>query len=118
MPIIPNSKELPALNDASLSKKLKNTETSRLSVVLFTSEWCGPCRSQKVVMESLRDTFDDSCSFFLVDCDKSPLSVDAYFIRSVPTTCFIVEGKVVAEIVGAVPREVIAGELKKHLIFQ
>lgn len=99
-----------SLNDESI---LKLVESPGLSVVLFSSDWCGPCKSQKATIESLIGT-NPLCKFGLVDCDANPDSTDKFFIRSIPTTVFFMDGKVVGEVVGSVPRNVIADEIMKH----
>jgi thioredoxin 1 len=103
---------IPSYNDITLPTQL--SAASGLSVVLFTSDWCGPCKTQKAVIEQLMGKFE-SCNFCSLDTDNNHESVDKYNIRSIPTTAFFQNGKIVGEIVGAVPRSVIAHELTKYL---
>lgn len=83
-------------------------------MVLFTSDWCGPCKNQKAVLEHLMGSFQ-STKFGTVDTDLHFEAVEKFNIRSIPTTAFFRDGKMVAHVVGAMPKHVLVDEMVKHL---
>lgn len=110
-PITIHPSGLPSLNDESLQLHL---DSPTLSVVLFTSDWCGPCKNQKAVLEQLMGSFE-STNFGSVDTDLHFEAVERFNIRSIPTTAFFRDGKMVAHVVGAMPKHVLVDEIIKHM---
>ena len=104
---------LPSLSDADFSTSSHGLKG--LSVVLFTSEWCGPCKTQRAVIEQLMGAFqlEKDCFFGAVDTDSNPVCVEKFNIRSIPSTAFLMNGELVGEIVGAVPKAVVVNEITR-----
>ena len=73
-----------------------NTEVlaAKKAVVDFWAEWCGPCRRFAPVFEQLSLEFPD-VQFFKCNTDENPEIGQEFFIYSIPTTLFIIDGKVV-----------------------
>jgi thioredoxin 1 len=82
-----------------------------LLMVDFWAEWCAPCRAIAPTLEELATDSQGTVSLAKVNVDDSPALAARYGIRSIPTILFMKEGKVVDQVIGAVPKS----QLKKKL---
>lgn len=80
-------------------------------VVDFWAIWCGPCRMIAPVVEELAEQYDGKVKFAKVDVDDQQKYAGQFGIRSIPTLLIFKDGKVVDQIIGAVPK----GELDKKV---
>jgi thioredoxin 1 len=76
-----------------------------LLMVDFWAEWCGPCRAVAPVLEALARESSGTVTLGKVNVDENPGLAARYGIRSIPTVLFVREGKVVGDVVGAMPRD-------------
>jgi len=91
-----------------------DTEIGKHKEVLmvdFWAEWCAPCRAIAPALEELASESKGAVSLAKVNVDDSPQLAARYGIRSIPTILFMKEGKVVDQVIGAVPKS----QLKKKL---
>jgi thioredoxin 1 len=75
-----------------------------LLMVDFWAEWCGPCRAIAPVLDDLVRESSGRVSLAKVNVDENPGLAARYGIRSIPTILLVKQGKVVDQIIGAVPR--------------
>ncbi len=73
-------------------------------MVDFWASWCGPCRAIAPVLEELAKTSNGTVTLAKVNVDEQPALAARYGIRSIPTVLFVKDGKVVDQVIGAVPR--------------
>ena len=85
-------------------------------LVDFWAEWCGPCRMIAPVVEELAESYDGQMKFAKVDVDENQTYASQFGIRSIPTLLIFKEGKVVDQIIGAVPKGVLEGKVKEQLV--
>ena len=79
-------------------------------VIRFTAPWCGPCRAYAPTFESVSKEVSD-WEFETIDIDKNPSAAQEYVIRGIPTTAFLVDGKLVGKVSGVLKPQ----ELKERL---
>ncbi len=77
----------------------------------FWADWCGPCRMLAPVVEDLAREYDGTLKFAKVDVDENPDLAARYNIMSIPTLGLFKNGKLVARIVGYMPK----AELKRQV---
>jgi len=84
-------------------------------LVDFWAEWCGPCRMVAPVVEELAKQYQGKVKVAKVDVDQNQRIATQYSIRSIPSLYVFKGGKVVDQIVGAVPKHQIVSVLEGAL---
>ena len=80
-------------------------------LVDFWATWCGPCRAIAPLIEELAGDFQGRAKVGKLDIDNNTNVPMQYNVRSIPTLLFFKNGKVVDQVVGVVPKKVIADKL-------
>lgn len=88
------------INDSNFNTVIQRT---RISIVEFGAEWCGPCKRQLPVLKSLAEEFPE-ITVAKIDVDTNPIAKDEYSISGVPTIVAFFDGVEYARVVGATPR--------------
>ncbi|MGB2868011.1 MAG: thioredoxin [Bacteroidota bacterium] len=84
-------------------------------LVDFWAEWCGPCKMIGPVVEELANEYDGRLKVGKVDVDANQQISMQLGIRSIPTLLIFKGGRVVEQIVGAVPKRTLVEKVTKHL---
>ena len=87
---------------------------SGLAVVDFWATWCGPCRMIAPVLEQLAAENAGTLKVGKLDVDVNIKTSARFNVRSIPMLLFFKDGKVVDQIVGAVPKANIEATIKQH----
>jgi thioredoxin 1 len=82
-------------------------------LVDFWAEWCGPCRMVAPIIEELAEAYKDKVKVAKLNVDENKNIPTKYGIRSIPTLLLFLNGEVVDQIIGAVPKNNIESILKK-----
>jgi len=101
-----------AVTDQNFAQEIEQHDG--LAVVDFWATWCGPCRMIAPILDQLADEYDGKVKVAKVDVDSNIQTATRFNVRSIPMLLFFKNGKVVDQIVGAVPRAVIEGKLQQH----
>jgi thioredoxin 1 len=101
------------ITDANFTDEV---EKSDLPVLLdFWAVWCGPCKMIAPIVEELAGEYSGKIKIGKLDVDNNPGVATKFGIRSIPTLLIFKEGKLVDQIVGAVPKGHIVEKLKAQL---
>jgi len=84
-------------------------------VVDFWAPWCGPCKTVAPHLDAIATDYDGRVKVVKVNIDDEREVAEKYDIRSIPTLLFFKDGKVVDQVVGAVPKSNIAAKLETIL---
>lgn len=90
-------------------------EGTKLALVAFSAGWCGSCHIMAPVIEDLASELKRQVKVGKLDIDHNPRIAAQYGIRSTPTLLFFKDGLVVDQVVGAVPKRVLAEKLQDLL---
>ena len=96
------SKNTLELTDANFAETVKNSDVPVL--VDFWAPWCGPCRIVGPIVEELAESYDGRLSVGKLNTDDKPTVASEFNIRSIPTLLFFKDGRVVDQLIGAVPK--------------
>ncbi len=84
-------------------------------LVDFNAAWCGPCRSMNPIVEELAREYEGRVKFVQVDIDDNPESVKKFGIRSIPNIKLFWQGRIIDEVIGAVPKHELARRINDVL---
>jgi thioredoxin 1 len=101
-----------AVTDANFEEEVEKHDG--LTVVDFWATWCGPCRMIAPILEQLSTEYEGKVKVTKLDVDANIKTGSRFNVRSIPTLLFFKEGKVVDQIIGAVPKTHIESKLQQH----
>jgi thioredoxin 1 len=82
-------------------------------LVDFWATWCPPCRAIAPVIEELARQYQGKIKFAAIDVEQHQRTPEQYRVRSIPTLLVFKAGKVVEQIIGAVPRAKLEAALRR-----
>ena len=101
-----------AVTDANFEDEVEKAEG--LTIVDFWATWCGPCRMVAPILDQLATDYQGKVKITKLDVDANIKTGSRFNVRSIPTLLFFKDGKVVDQIIGAVPRTQIEAKLQQH----
>ena len=69
-------------------------------LVDFWAPWCGPCRTQGPIVETVAARVGNAARVVKVNVDHAPQTAQQYGVRSIPTLILLKNGKPVKQFVG------------------
>ena len=102
-----------AVTDSNFESEVE--KASGLTIVDFWATWCGPCRMIAPILDQLAADYNGQVKMTKLDVDANIKTATRFNVRSIPMLLFFKGGKVVDQIVGAVPRQTIEAKLKQHV---
>jgi thioredoxin 1 len=101
------------VTDATFAAEVLQSDKPVL--VDFWAEWCGPCRMIAPVVEEMAGEYEGKAKIVKLDVDANPQVSMQFGIRSIPTLLIFKNGKIVDQIVGAVPKPMLKKQLDAQL---
>ena len=80
-------------------------EQTKLVLVDFWAEWCGPCKQIAPTLEELAEKYPENLSVCKVDVDANRELALQYNVRSIPSLMIFKNGEMVDSLIGAVSLE-------------
>ena len=90
------------LTDANFTTEV--LQSDKLTLVDFWATWCAPCRAIAPHVEAIAQAYTGKLQVGKMDIDSSPSTPTKYEVRSIPTLLLFHRGKVVGQMIGAVPK--------------
>jgi thioredoxin 1 len=101
------------LSDDSFESEVLKSSTPVL--VDFWASWCAPCKAISPVVDGLADDYDGQVKVGKLNVDENPATPGQFGVRGIPTLILFKDGKVVDQVVGAVPKNQLESLIKKAL---
>jgi thioredoxin 1 len=101
-----------AVTDASFATEIEAHDG--LAMVDFWATWCAPCRMIAPIVEQLAVDHADKVKVAKLDVDSNQMTAMKFNVRSIPTILFFKNGKLVDQVVGAVPRPALEAKIEQH----
>lgn len=84
-------------------------------LVDFWATWCGPCRAIGPIVEELSQEFAGRVKMAKLNVDENPATPGQYAVRGIPTLILFKDGKILDQMVGAVPKPRLKAMIEKAL---
>jgi thioredoxin 1 len=101
------------VNDATFDEEVLKSEQPVL--VDFWAIWCGPCKAIAPAVDAVAAKYAGQLKVAKVNVDQNGATPSRYNIRGIPALLFFKGGKVVDQIEGWKPQDVIEEKIQKLL---
>jgi thioredoxin len=101
------------VNDATFDQEVLKSEQPVL--VDFWAIWCGPCKAIAPTVDAVAAKYAGQLKVAKVNVDQNGATPSRYNIRGIPALLFFKDGKVVDQIEGWKPQDVIEEKIQKML---
>ena len=92
----------------------KTVNSGKIVLVDFWAEWCMPCKMIVPIFEELANEMDaEKVTFTKCDVDSERNIAIKYSITSIPSILFFKDGKVMDQVVGAVPKRMFVDRINE-----
>ncbi len=88
---------------------------SKVILMDFSAEWCGPCKIQDPIIEELEEKFKGQVEFKKIDVDANMDLSSKYNISAVPTLVLEKDGEIFKKYIGVTRAAVLEADLKAAL---
>ena len=78
--------------------------SSKLTLVDFWAEWCGPCKQIGPILEEIAEEKIDILKVVKLNIDENQQIPQKYGVRGIPTLMLFKDGKLVDSKVGSMPK--------------
>lgn len=85
------------------------------TLVDFFATWCGPCRMQAPILETVKQRVGAKANILKVDIDQNQELAARYNVRSVPTLILFKNGEAVWRTVGVQQADELERRIHDHL---
>lgn len=85
------------------------------TMVDFWATWCAPCRAIAPHVAEMAKAYEGRVRVVKMNVDENPSTPGKYGVRGIPTLILFKDGKVLDQLVGAVPKGQIKDLVEKGL---
>ena len=99
------------VTDATFEQEILKSQLPAL--VDFWASWCAPCRMIGPVVEELAGEYNGRLKVAKMNVDENASTPSQYGIRGIPALLIFKNGKLVDQVVGAVPKSQVVSIIEK-----
>ena len=97
-------------------KNVVEPSMSKLVVLDFWAEWCGPCRMIAPAVDELASEYQEKgLKVGKLNVDHNPATSARFGVRSIPAVLFFKDGELVDQVIGAGPKAMYENKVLEHL---
>lgn len=101
-----------AVTDANFAAEIE--QHKGLAVVDFWAAWCGPCRMVGPILDQLAGEYAGKAKVTKMDVDSNQQTPMRFNVRSIPAILFFKDGRLVDQVIGAVPKSKLESKFQEH----
>lgn len=105
--------EVIKLNKENFNKEVK--ESSKLVLIDFYADWCGPCKMMSPIIDEIANEVDDRVKICKLNVDESQNIAIEYNVMSIPTLIIFKNGVMINNIVGLRQKQEILNIINNNL---
>ena len=87
---------------------------SKLVLVDFWAEWCGPCKHISPILEEISNE-KENLNILKLNIDENPVTPQKYNVRGIPTLMLFKEGKLIDTKIGSLPKSSLVDWINSYL---
>ena len=108
-----SSENVNTFTDDNFEKEVLQSEIPVL--VDFWATWCAPCKAIAPLIDTIASEYEGRIKVGKVNVDDNPATPGKYGVRGIPTVILLKDGKVLDQVVGAIPKSQLEALIKKAL---
>ena len=87
---------------------------SKLVLVDFWAEWCGPCKHISPILEEISNE-KENLNILKLNIDEKPVTPQKYNVRGIPTLMLFKDGKLIDTKIGSLPKSSLEDWINSYL---
>ena len=107
------SENVRTFTDDNFEKEVLQSDIPML--VDFWATWCAPCKAIAPLIDAVATEYEGRVKVGKVNVDDNPATPGKYGVRGIPTVILLKDGKVLDQVVGAIPKSQLEALIKKAL---
>jgi len=84
-------------SDEQLNEAINN---DKATLILFSADWCGPCKMLKPTLAKIEESFSESYNFVKADISDVEENTKKFNIKNIPTCVLTKSGKEIGRFSG------------------